>query len=913
MSLSDTKREVLDYLDAATRGMALSSVRELTTAKIANDINVSRNLASQYLNELVREGLVVKVNSHPVLYFHRRGLERFLQAKLEQAEYPSMTALLESADMLPQHHFEKAIGHNLSLNPCISQLKSAIEYPPNGLPVLLVGETGTGKALLARLTYEFGVEQSIIPASARYVRVDCARYIDNEQALRSDLLGRSEAPGLLEEASGGVVFFEDVSLLPPTSLDLLMGLVSKMGSADRSARSKASQTRLIFSVSAPAADARIRQLARAIPVVVQVPALGERTAEERTALVQHFLRVEGRRVSADVSISRGALRALVGATFEDNIDGLRTCVINCCAGAFLSHDDDRLVIRSYNLPAAVLGSGIARDDDDQLVSCDKGGASGSGIPRSQQHFEGILDMWAAYRSGRTSFGEFLSEATARVRSFQDYLNFDSAGIDARAVSFEQVLVPVFEEVGFAHDVDLSRMSARLFSLALMGQLWGGDVLPSWRSEHEAQFQELLSTLVLHLRQTAIIVDQVVGSARVALGVEPDALARTLLFLDLNTVVSSSRSRDHVGIILCHGYSTATSIADAANRILRSHVFDAIDMTYDQQVSDVIGPLRRLVERYAYCSAVTLLVDMGSLAETADALCGITGADLTIVSNVSTGLALEIGAAIKAREGLEPQLEAMAAACAPSYRVVRGDRNDDAIVFCSESGVSAAEKIRLLFAESLPPEAAMRLVVADYRDLSKNGAQSPILAHYAVRAIVGTMDPGIEGIPFVALEDILWSGTTERLDKVLVRWIGEEGIATFHESVVKRLTLQNVIESLTILNPEKLFTEVELAVASLQDLTGIAIAPAATIGLYVHLCCLVERLVTKTPVDAYHGEEDFVRDNAGFIDAFRMSFSKISSHYRVEVPASEIAYVYDYIHSKRATREHAPEMAGLADE
>ena len=64
MSLSDTKREVLDYLDAATRGMALSSVRELTTAKIANDINVSRNLASQYLNELVREGLVVKVNSH---------------------------------------------------------------------------------------------------------------------------------------------------------------------------------------------------------------------------------------------------------------------------------------------------------------------------------------------------------------------------------------------------------------------------------------------------------------------------------------------------------------------------------------------------------------------------------------------------------------------------------------------------------------------------------------------------------------------------------------------------------------------------------------------------------------------------------------------------------------------------------
>ena len=220
---------------------------------------------------------------------------------------------------------------------------------------------------------------------------------------------------------------------------------------------------------------------------------------------------------------------------------------------------------------------------------------------------------------------------------------------------------------------------------------------------------------------------------------------------------------------------------------------------------------------------------------------------------------------------------------------------------------------MLFAESLPPEVADRLVVADYRDLAKNGADAPVFARYAVRAIVGTMNPGIEGVPFVAFEDILFSGTTERLDKGLVRWIGEDGLATFHESVVKRLTLQNVFESLTILNPEKLFSEVERAVASLQDLTGREIAPAATIGLYVHLCCLVERLVTKTAIDAYTGEEDFARGNAAFIEAFRTSFSKISTHYRVEVPTSEIAYVHDYIHSKRATREHAPELASLADE
>ena len=130
------------------------------------------------------------------------------------------------------------------------------------------------------------------------------------------------------------------------------------------------------------------------------------------------------------------------------------------------------------------------------------------------------------------------------------------------------------------------------------------------------------------------------------------------------------------------------------------------------------------------------------------------------------------------------------------------------------------------------------------------------------------------------------------------------LASFHASLLKHLTLQNVIESITILNPEKLYAEVSQAVSRLADLMGQPIAPAATIGLYVHLCCLVERLVTKTPIEAYANEQEFRTAHAAFIDAFRTSFSSITDHYRVEVPATEIAYVYDYISSKSATREHA---------
>ena len=911
MSASETKYELLGYLDKATREIALSSAKNLTTAKIAQDNNVSRNLASQYLNELVREGLVVKVSSHPVLYFHKRGLELYLQAKLSSCEYPSMSALISEADMLPQNDFEKAVGHNRSRGPCIAQLKSAAEYPPNGLPILIVGEVGTGKALLARLTYEFLVNRGIVSRDAQFIRIDCTRYGDDEQAFREDMLGCNGKDGLIKRAAAGVIFFEEVATLTAAQRDLFLGFI---GDAGRGVNRGRANTRIMLSTSYPAGDARVRQFARAIPVIVEVPAFEERTIDERTNLALHFLRAEGRRIAAEVSVSRGALRSLVSTDFDDNVNGLRSCIINCCVGAYSGHDGDTLVVQSYNLPGKVLGASVAQFDDDQLVSCDRRTQDSETIPQAQGHYDEILDVWQAFAAGKTSFGELISEATKRERSYQDWLSFGGVGVDTRALAYEQVLTPIFEEIGTTHDVDLSRKAIYLFSVSLVGQIWGGDCRPDWRESYEQDLKDFLSALSLHLRLTATVVEQICSATKAALGIESDLLARVLLLLDINSTITASRMRDHVGIILCHGYATASSIADAANRMLHTHIYDAIDMPYDQQVSDVTGSLRRLVERYAYCSSVVLLVDMGSLADACKALEGVTNADLYVVNNVSTGLALEIGASIKAHEAIEPQLARTVSACMPSFTVLKGTRGGEVVLFCSESGIGAAERIRNLFAESLPPEVANKLVATDYQKLAKEGTQSQAFQGHAVRAIVGTMDPGIEGIPFVAFENILYSGMTDRFDAVLVRWIGEEGLTAFHSSVWKRLTLQNVIESLVILNPERLFAEVEFAVKLLQELDDHAIAPAATIGLYVHLCCLVERLVTKTPIDAYADEAAFERDHSDFITAFRRSFQDISRHYRVEVPTTEIAYVFDYITSKSATREHpSNQAAALVDE
>ena len=75
----DTKAEVLERLDRLTRDLDADNIRTFTTANIASECHVSRSLASQYLNELVRQGLAIKVNARPVIFLHRHAAERFFR------------------------------------------------------------------------------------------------------------------------------------------------------------------------------------------------------------------------------------------------------------------------------------------------------------------------------------------------------------------------------------------------------------------------------------------------------------------------------------------------------------------------------------------------------------------------------------------------------------------------------------------------------------------------------------------------------------------------------------------------------------------------------------------------------------------------------------------------------------------
>lgn len=466
-----------------------------------------------------------------------------------------------------------------------------------------------------------------------------------------------------------------------------------------------------------------------------------------------------------------------------------------------------------------------------------------------------------------------------------------------------------------YGISLSKKYSHLLARRLYIQLQGDHLIDNWMKQNHDEIEEMFQAVSAVLEKESVICSRIVNLIKLNLDIEADSLNQLFLLLDIKNQNQKIQGLSAAGIILSHGYATASSIADAANQIIGRKVFDAIDMPLDMQMSDITGLLEKHIERFITCQDVVLLVDMGSLEQIHSQMRGLRNLNIGIINNISTALAVDIGLGICGNQKLEDILKRASESNVCTYRIIHNVQKEDAVIFSGENGIDTTEKLKELILKTSATSIPVKFVAYDYYRLMKNGSHDEIFQQYHVKCIIGLFNPEIEGIPFISLEDIISMNSAEKLTNIFSEYLDEEQMEIFNQNLVKNFSLQNVVESITILNPDKLLDEVEQAVGRLQKITGRKIAGRIMIGLYVHLCCLVERLVTKTPIDNYQDLEEFEQKHAEFIRQVRDSFQDISRHYRVALPVSEIAYIYDYMHlnSKNKLSGQAESPAVREDE
>ncbi|WP_244469842.1 PRD domain-containing protein [Enterococcus cecorum] len=69
------------------------------------------------------------------------------------------------------------------------------------------------------------------------------------------------------------------------------------------------------------------------------------------------------------------------------------------------------------------------------------------------------------------------------------------------------------------------------------------------------------------------------------------------------------------------------------------------------------------------------------------------------------------------------------------------------------------------------------------------------------------------------------------------------------------------------------------------------------ALYIHVSCLIERLIRREPIDSYDfdGQVDDIRHTKKYI-WLKNTLSVMEESYSVKIPDSEVGYIYDIISS-----------------
>ena len=235
--------------------------------------------------------------------------------------------------------------------------------------VLITGETGTGKELVAR-----AVHASSPRAARPFVALNCAALTDT--LLENELFGHARGAftgaagaraGLIEHANAGTLFLDEIGTMAAgVQAKLLRAL--EAGEMERvgSSKTKRVDARVISATNARLAEevgaGRFREdlLFRLNTVEIHLPPLRERR-EDISALASYFLGTHARRYRKDLrGFDQAAMQAMLDNPWQGNVRELNHVVERA---VLLAQDT---VIRSIDLALRSGPQGSPRLDDMSL-------------------------------------------------------------------------------------------------------------------------------------------------------------------------------------------------------------------------------------------------------------------------------------------------------------------------------------------------------------------------------------------------------------------------------------------------------------------------------------------------------------------------------------------------------------------
>lgn len=867
MNVGGIELKKIDIVYEVIKKLFRENSNGVTADKIAESLQMQRTNASSYLNLLCRQKKLEKVNSRPVLF------------KPILINSNMNTVYKKNNDVF------NIIGYDRSLKEPIQQAKAAIIYPPNGLNTLITGPTGVGKSMFASLMYKFALECKQLDKTSPFVTFNCADYSNNPQLLMSELFGvekgaytgaEKEKEGLLKKADGGILFLDEIHRLPPEGQEMLFTFIDKGTFRKLGSTSEINaKVRIIAATTENPKSALLDTFTRRIPMMIKLPSLNERTVYERKELIDTFLSEEANIVDKPLYVERSAMKSLLIYKCSNNIGQLKSDIKTACAGSFLEYqkgNSTRFELKindvNSNVKNGLLYNKANKEQVNELLS-------------NISYIQYNPDLSITYIDNDRNIEKEINNLKNNLTDMNK-LGVIEEDIDTYMDKFHS-------DVDIEHIKELA--GERIFNTAVkISKLIKKELNRNFSNRVLLAFSVHIKNVIEKVKQGKEITNPELNDIRIKMPKEfkvsvaiiqiiedefniqiPLAeIGYITLFLKDNVIKEEEPDEEsYVKVIVCfHGQSTATSMKNFVNEILKTDIVDAVDMNIDMKPSEVYKSIIKIIKKQNKKN-ILLMVDMGSLTAFDSKLKqDIKGISVKTIEMASTPMVLE--AAQKSQMGMTLEQIYNTVVDINPYlgkKVIvdlEKNVNKNLIVVAHFSQDKCNINIKATLCKNINIDNYKTEVISifneDIDECFKNITN--LRKHRNIIAIIGMINPEIEGIPFIKTDDILTKSAIEKIESIM-------RIENFYIEMTE--SLKNHIVNV---EPKKLIDDLKIFINNITKKMDISQKPDIIIGCVLHLCFMIDQLISGNRdkklknkdviLNKYYSEYSIIKQELEFI-------------------------------------------------
>ncbi|HGV8431087.1 sigma 54-interacting transcriptional regulator [Enterococcus faecium] len=914
----------------------------VTTQEIAEVLGIQRTNSSKDLNQLVREGKLIKTDGRPVRYIYQTLVTHVKPVTKHVVSYKE-TPVSEEKNTLQidtKDIFAKIIGANGSMKNSVEQAKAAILYPPRGLNCLITGPTGSGKTYFAHAMYHFAKAHHVIDEETELIVFNCADYANNPELLMSHLFGYAkgaftgadeEKMGIIDQADGGMLFLDEIHRLPPEGQEMIFyfmdhGTYSRLG---ETTKSHEANVRIVGATTEDPGSSLLETFVRRIPINIKLPAFEKRPANEKVDLVKIMIAHEANRTQRKISLTEDVAKALIGSVTYGNIGQLKSNIQLVCARGFLNHmqspeisitiDDLTEGIRSGLIQLASNRSAMA--ELSKILEPKITVAPNDTIMKIQSDsyelpynlYDIIGDKAALLKSDgldQEAINHFIStDINIHLKSFYKDHGF-SFNADSKLAEFvDPKIIEVTNQIYVMVKRSLQYEFQQNFIYAM--SLHISSFLKKINLGEERHTNDNIREMAFDFPDEYAVAKEVRSYIETYFQVEiPESEDYYLTVLLVSLRVNQASGRIGV-VVAAHGNSTASSMVQVVQQLLDAENVRAVDMPLDMDPKTALDRIERNVQEVDEGSGVILLVDMGSLASFNSQIQRDTGIPVRTVDMVTTSLVLETVRKVSVlgtdldmlHESLKNFRGYAEISSVESVQEAKPIHKKKAVLAICASGEGTAQRIKELIERAVNKRQETELEVLALSIVEVKEELPVIQKEYQIIATTGITDLNIQA-PFIPLERFIDQNIEVILDQLLMESELEETEFIFlDEESAKNTCVEFISDNFIFINGSKLIDPMWQFSTQISQTTGIGDEEYGfKINLVMHTAGMIERIIRNEPLTVEENELTNTT-NDPLYSQLATSVVLLEDQIKVKVPIEEMYYLLRLVHNQLDKKEY----------